>query len=367
MILLSIFCALISAAAIAVAGVWQRYGAPVAGPGHETAREKDIYNRFVAELDRRVAGGDLDADLAAEERAEAGRALLRARDSEDGHPEQVKPAVAVAVMAGVVALSFSAYMVFGHPQIPDQPYAGRLAAWTAQAQKDPGALEPQAMAAVMKQRQAHYPTQPLFWLLSARIDMQAGQFYDAIKAFDKAQHLSPSTFTEWGEMGEARAAFANGKVGPEAHDAFVRALAIDPNDGRAHYYLGREAEAQGRFDDARGHFSIVLSQLPSNDPRRAEVIGELKATDQAELMQKGMQARIGGMVATLAAQLKAAPDNPDGWARLLRSYSVLGDQPARDAALAAMRAEYATRPAIAADIEAKAQAAVGAENTGGVQ
>jgi len=69
-------------------------------------------------------------------------------------------------------------------------------------------------------------------------------------------------------------------------------------------------------------------------------------------------------VAALSAQLKASPDNPDGWARLLRSYAVLGDQAAHNAALKAMRAEYASRPAIAADIEAKAQAAVGAENTG---
>jgi cytochrome c-type biogenesis protein CcmH len=367
MILLSIFCALISAAAIAVAGFWQRYGAPAAGPGRETAREKDIYNRFVADLDRRVAGGDLDADLAAEERAEAGRALLRAREDEDRGPEQVKPAVAVAVMAGVIALSFSAYLLFGHPQVPDQPYASRLAAWTAQAEKDPGALAPQAIAAVLKQRQARFGNQPMFWLWSGHIDMEAGQFYEAAKAFQRAQTLSPSTFTAWSEMGEALTYAGRGTVGPDAHAAFMRAIAVDANDGRAHFYLGREAVAQGHYDDARGHFSTVLAQLPANDPRRAEVVDQLKATDQAELMQKAMQARISGMVATLAAQLKTSPDNPDGWARLLRSYSVLGDNPAHEAALKAMRAEYATRPAIAADIEAKAQAAVGAENTGGVQ
>jgi cytochrome c-type biogenesis protein CcmH len=258
-------------------------------------------------------------------------------------------------------------MVFGHPQIPDQPYAGRLAAWTAQAEKDPGVLPPQAMAAVLKQRQPHYPNQPLFWLMSGRIDMQAGQFYDAAKAFERSQALAPSTFTAWSELGEALTFMAKGTVGADAHAAFVRALAIDANDARAHFYLGREAEVRGTYDEARTHFSIVLSQLPLNDPRRAEVVDQLKATDQAELAQKGMQARIGGMVTALDAQLKAAPDNPDGWARLLRSWSVLGNQPAYDAALKAMRAEYAARPAIAADIEARAKAAVGAENTAGAQ
>ena len=365
MILLSVFCALLSAAAIAIAGLWQRYGAPAAGAGHETAREKQIYNRFVADLDRRVAGGDLDADLAGEERAEAARALLRARDDEMRDPEQVKPAVAVAVMAGVVALSFGAYLLFGHPQLPDQPYGARLAQWTAAAQDNPDGVPPQAMAAVLKQRQGRYANQPLFWLLSGRIDMQAGQFYDAVKAFDRSQKLSPSTFTAWGEMGEALTFANRDTISPAAHTTFVRALAIDANDARAHYYLGREAVAQGRYDEARSHFSTVLSQLAPDDRRRVDVVNALKAADQAELAQKGMQARIGGMVVTLAAQLKASPDNPDGWARLLRSYSVLGDPAAHDTALAAMRAEYATRPAIAADIEAKAKAAVGSEDTGG--
>ncbi len=366
MILLSVFCALISAVVIAIAGAWQRYGVPPLGQGRDTALEKDIYTRFVADLDRRVANGDLDADLAAEERAEAGRALLRASDFEDPNPEQIKPAVAVAVMAGVIALSYSAYIVFGHPQIPDQPYAARLSQWAALAQKDPNLVPPQGMAALLKLRQPFHDKEAPFWLLSGQVDMQAGQFYAAVKAFDRAQKLSPATFTSWSDMGEALTFANRGTVSTAAHTAFTRGLAIDANDARAHFYLGREAAAQGRYDDARGHFSTTLSQLPANDPRRAEVVGQLQATDQAELAQKAMQGRISGMVATLDAQLKASPDNPDGWARLLRSYSVLGDAAAHDAALKAMRAEYATRPAIAADIEAKAQAAVGAENTGGL-
>jgi len=365
MILLSVFCALISAAAITIAGLWLRYGAPVDGPGQETAREKRIYNRFVADLDRRVASGDLDADLAGEERAEAARALLRARDDENPDPEQIKPAVAVTVVAGVIALSFGAYMAFGHPQLPDQPYAARLAQWTAQAHRDPTSVSPEAAAAVLKQGQVRHAGDPRFWQASAEADMPAGLFYDAVKAFYRSQKLSPSTFTAWSEMGEALTMANRGTVGAAAHTAFVRALALDANDGRAHYYLGREAVAQGRYDDARDHFSIVLAQLPADDSRRIEVIDALKATDQAELTQKAMQTRIVGMVVAMQAQLRASPDNPDGWARLLRSYTVLDNAPAYEAALKAMRAEYATRPAIAADIEAKAQAAVGSENTGG--
>ena len=76
---------------------------------------------------------------------------------------------------------------------------------------------------------------------------------------------------------------------------------------------------------------------------------------------KAMSARISGMVASLEAQLKADPENAEGWARLLRSYDVLGDAAARAKARAAMQAHYANRPEVIADILTKAQTRVGSE------
>jgi cytochrome c-type biogenesis protein CcmH len=49
------------------------------------------------------------------------------------------------------------------------------------------------------------------------------------------------------------------------------------------------------------------------------------------------QAMIEGMVAGLAAKLKASPDDPDGWARLVRSYAVLDRKTDAEAALADAR------------------------------
>jgi cytochrome c-type biogenesis protein CcmH len=77
-----------------------------------------------------------------------------------------------------------------------------------------------------------------------------------------------------------------------------------------------------------------------------------------------MKTRVAGMVTGLAEQLKAQPDNPDGWARLLRSYDVLGDASARTRAEADMKAHYRDRPDIAQSILARSRAAVGAENVG---
>jgi len=64
---------------------------------------------------------------------------------------------------------------------------------------------------------------------------------------------------------------------------------------------------------------------------------------------------IRSMVAGLQAKLDASPDDPAGWARLVRSYRVLGDQAAEMKALTRARALFASRPKDLAPIEAEAK------------
>jgi cytochrome c-type biogenesis protein CcmH len=74
-----------------------------------------------------------------------------------------------------------------------------------------------------------------------------------------------------------------------------------------------------------------------------------------------MSGAIRGMVDGLAARLKAQPDDPDGWVRLVRAYAVLGETAARDDALAQARARYANQPGeLAALAAAAATPAMGA-------
>jgi cytochrome c-type biogenesis protein CcmH len=66
------------------------------------------------------------------------------------------------------------------------------------------------------------------------------------------------------------------------------------------------------------------------------------------------QAMIEGMVAALAAKLKASPDDAEGWARLIRSYVVLNRRADAEAALADARKALAADPAKLATVEATA-------------
>jgi cytochrome c-type biogenesis protein CcmH len=68
-------------------------------------------------------------------------------------------------------------------------------------------------------------------------------------------------------------------------------------------------------------------------------------------------AMVNGMVAQLADRLAANPDDPEGWARLVRSYIVLGRADDAKAALAKARAALAAKPDGLAPIEAEARAA----------
>jgi len=110
-----------------------------------------------------------------------------------------------------------------------------------------------------------------------------------------------------------------------------------------------------------------VATLPAGDPHRQLVEGQIllvektggltdPAAEQADASSAGNQsAFIQAMVSRLAARLQAQPDDPDGWARLVRAYGVLKDDKAKAAALDRARQLFAKRPDALAKIEAQAQ------------
>lgn len=373
MLLFVTACALIAAILLAVVALWQRR-APADGLSHAKA----LYAAFLSDVERREQRGEIDAELGNEERVEAARALLKAEA--DAVPAvTARPALVAGLIFVTAAVTFVVYILFvGHPLAVDQPYQARLKAWTHAAQQNPDDVSPEVLAAVLHQgadRNTSDPklrkvveqniANPDFWTFLAKKDLEAGNAYLAAKEFEAAERLAPAQFTAWSDLGASLALISGGAIGRDAKVAFDKALALDPTDTRAHYYLGRMNLNAGDYAAARSHFTAALSGLAPDDGRRGVVAEELKAVDVAEKGQAAMKTRVAGMVAGLAAQLKANPDNADGWARLLRSYDVLSDASARAQAEADMKAHYRDRPDIAQSILARAQSAVGAENTGG--
>ena len=121
--LLLFVCVLIAALLAALAILWRRI-APAPAP---LAQEKALYAGFLADVERRLAAGDLDAQEAAEERTAAARALLKAGEAAPG--AQVRPGCGYAALALTGVLSLVLYGLFGHPGLKDQPFRARLAEW----------------------------------------------------------------------------------------------------------------------------------------------------------------------------------------------------------------------------------------------
>ncbi|MDV6331913.1 c-type cytochrome biogenesis protein CcmI [Asticcacaulis sp. 201] len=356
MIVLALTCVFICAVLIALAAIWQR----VRSSPPQLAQETSLYAGFMADVDRRLAAGDIDADQAREERAEAGRALLKASDRAET-TGNMKPLHGYIALGLVAVASAWLYLFIGHPKLADQPYKQRLATWTRLAQSQPDSLPPKAMAAVLRQGEHDHAKEVDYWLFLGRIDMLAGNNYQGAQDYQKARELAPQTFTAWSELGEALTFVGGGVSGPDAKAAFQNALKLNAKDPRAHYYLGQQAISDGDYETARSHLTAALSAMAPNDVSRRQVQDALDSIAPAEAAAQAMSARISGMVAGLEGQLQANPENPDGWARLLRSYDVLGDRQKRAAAQAAMQSHYAKRPDVIADILTRAQTRVGSE------
>ncbi|MCR6658552.1 MAG: c-type cytochrome biogenesis protein CcmI [Asticcacaulis sp.] len=356
MLLLILTCLLICAALMALVWAWQRKR----GSTPALAQEKALYAGFVADLERRLARGDIDGAQAQEERAQAARVLLKASGTVAADAP-VKPLYGYVALGVTAILSLAVYLTVGHPDQSDQPYKKRLQTWTRLAQTNPDVLPPQAMAAVLRQGQAGHTNDVTYWLFLGRIDMLAGNNYAGAQDYENARALAPGTFAAWSELGEALTFVGGGTSGPEAVQAFEKALQLNPDDARAHYYLGQQALAEGRYEVARGHYEAALKTMAPDDVSRPQVLEALNSIGPAEASARAMNTRISGMVSGLEAQLQADPENADGWARLLRSYDVLGDKAAHDKARAAMQVHYANRPEVIADILTKAQTRVGSE------
>jgi cytochrome c-type biogenesis protein CcmH len=347
MILFWIAAAALAAGASALV-LWRASlaGRALAGPDPQV----EAYRRALAEIDDLAARGLLPESERRGVRAEAGRRLIASADHPSRPPRASgKPFLPVAAIgaAGLVALAI--YLDIGSPGLKDQPFAGRLADWRAHPESAP----PQALAEALNAMAAQRPNDPTPLRKLAAFDLGMGDGFGAVHALRRAMALTPRDATLPAMLGEVEVLGNNGTITPEARAQFARAIALDPNQPAARYYLAKASIGDGDVAGGLAGWRALLSGLAPNDPRRAGLAAEIAAVEQtgrlapppaAAAAPSEMNGMIRGMVDSLAARLKAQPDDPDGWVRLVRAYAVLGETGARDEALAAARARYAGRP-----------------------
>jgi cytochrome c-type biogenesis protein CcmH len=323
-----------------------------------------VYRRQLAELDDLSERGLLPEQERRSARAEAARRLLNVAAA-PAAPTKASRGLIVTVLAAATPLAaLAVYLIVGSPQIPDQPYLKRVAAWRA---VDPSSLEPAQMVAVLQVVVAEHPKDalPLFYL--GRVQLASGDAFSAERSLQKAIRIGPAKAPYWIALGEAFVAEANGDVSTDAKTAFAQALLLDPSAPAPRYYLSRAKIAGGDVAGGLAGWRALAQTLAPDDIRKAGLLHDIDVVARTGILPSEapaaagpavggeQQAFIRSMVEGLAARLKAQPDDPAGWGRLIRSYTVLGDAEGLNAARAQAQKLFKDRP----DALRTMQAAIG--------
>ena len=358
----------------------------------EAASDLAVYRDQLAEVERDVARGLLNADEAERTRTEIKRRVLEAdRRGPSAQISTGAPAMALAALALITASAFLIYGWLGAPGYGDLPLKTRIAASEslrasrpAQAEIEatiPPAPRPadpdyQALVAKLRETVAERPDDLEGLALLARHEANLGNYPAAHAA--KSQEITlkgvSATDADFAELADMLIRAAGGYVSPEAELALSDALARAPRNGLALFYSGLLYAQIGRPDRAFPIWRSLLATGPPDAPwlpviqadigALAELAGVRytppeprgpSAADIAaanDMAPEDRQAMIRGMVEGLAERLATEGGPSEDWARLINAYRVLGETETADAILAEGRTVFAQSPEDLAVIEA---------------
>ena len=114
---------------------------------------------------------------------------------------------------------------------------------------------------------------------------------------------------------------------------------------------GRSPTLDAAASELRRGLAGLFGEAPPQSPLHQIVVDRLALLTGAS----GQAPDINAMVSGLAARLKADPHDGEGWQRLIRAYTVLGDKDKAKAALATARKTFAGDAATLAPIDAEAK------------
>lgn len=324
-----------------------------------------VYRDQLAEIDADKARGLVSEAEAEAARIEVARRLIasagpaestgRAHPNSDVEPPDSHPAERMfwAVAGSVPAVALGLYLTFGSPGLPGLPFAQRLAtAPTAATGVD-------ELIARVEARLRTNPTDGEGWDVIAPVYLRLERFHEAADAWRRALDLLGETPRRLSGYAESTVLANDGIVTEPARKAYERLLVLDPSRFDARFGIALAREQEGDIDTAEAMYHKLIEEAPVGAPWR-QFVGERidaiearrggggKGQDDAQkgprpgaaetaaisgLPEDQRRQVILGMVESLAARLKANGRDADGWQRLIRSWSVLGDKAKAEAVL----------------------------------
>lgn len=355
-----------------------------------------VFKSQLREVERDLRRGRVTAEEAEASRVEIGRRLLAADkrrgtvDATDRRAGTAGKVVAAVIIAGGVTTGVVVYDRSGDPGNPDMPLVLRQAERVlaegggrdrsgppADTQSQAGSLD--RAAEQLRARLAAGEADPEDWSLLGRTEMMRGEYAAAAAAYQEALKTFPDDADLNAAYGEALVLWAGGEVTDNAYLVFEKVAQLAPLDPRARFYIAEFDRQEGRFKEALDAWILMLQSAPPDAPwapmvrdRAEELAGQmgidlserLAPLDAApngvgpdgvgptsddiaaarDMSEDDRQAMIRGMVDGLAERLAEDPSDFDGWMRLIRSQTVLGEMEAAQATLDRAAAQFAAGP-----------------------
>jgi len=351
------------AAFAVLAALWPLLRPSSSATADPALNESGFYRAQLDEIQRDVERGLLPQGEAESARAEAGRRLIAAASLPSPSPPAAprnRLAAAALIAVGLPALAFPLYALLGQPRMLDEPLASRVNASHA---KD----EIEAAVAAVEARLITHPDDGKGWAVIAPVYMRLERYSEAAHAYAEALRLEGEDPLRRAGYGEALVAAAGGVVTDEARQAFERALAEQPGQPQARFYLALGAEQDGKKAEAIQAYERIIADSAPNAPWRSVVSARLSALKgepaQAEAgaglagpaISEAQRPMIEGMVSRLANRLASNGGSVDEWSRLIRAYAVLHEADKAKAALADARKALAPDPNAVASLDALAR------------
>ena len=322
-------------------------------PG-EGVSDAGVYRAQLDELERDVERGLLSAGEAEAARIEAARRLLKAGSASaplsERRPLARRLSASIALVL-IPLMAFGLYALYGAAGMQDRPLAARLTAPVD------GSDMP-AMVARVERHLADNPEDGRGWEILAPIYVRMGRIDDAVTAYRATIRLNGATPDRYAALGEVLVMRGEGVISREAREAFEAAISLDPGHIKSRFYLASALTQEARYFEALEAWQEIArrsppeapwmqevdrqiaslrTRIPTDAPVRDEAVAATAPTDGAApgptasdvaaaagMSEDERAAMVEGMVARLAARLEAAPDDIEGWERLINAYVVLG-------------------------------------------
>ena len=272
-------------------------------PDAEPAAAYDlrVYRDQLREVERDLERGVVSEADAERVRAEVSRRILAA-DAElqseisGTQADKGAPGLLMAVMAVfVVGVSFYLYTTLGAPgygdlslqtriELAEEARKNRPNQATAEASlppfQAPEAASPDYVALVQQLRDtvANRPDDLQGHILLAQNEANLGNFSAAARAQAevirlKGDQVTAQDYTDYADM---LALAAGGYISPEAEAALSQAVARDPQNGTARYYLGLMLVQTGRPDTAFRLWDQLLREGPEDAPWIEPILSQIE-------------------------------------------------------------------------------------------